>query len=119
MGERFKIDENLPREVQAVLVRSGHDAHSVHDERLGGCADDSILQACVKERRILVTLDLDFADARRYPASTHCGIWVLRPATQSARNAVSVLRGALALIEAEPTANRLWIAEPGRVRIRG
>jgi hypothetical protein len=30
-----------------------------------------------------------------------------------------VLKGALALVGDEPMVNRLWIVEPGRVRIRG
>jgi predicted nuclease of predicted toxin-antitoxin system len=118
MPARFKLDENLPRDAQALLVAAGHDAHSVNDERLAGHPDSRILDVCVNEDRVLVTLDLDFADIREYPPSSHRGIWVLRPATQSIENTLSALRGALALIGKEPTTNRLWIVEPSRVRIR-
>ncbi len=79
MENRFKLDENLPHDAQTLLVRAGHDAHTVHDEQLDGCPDDRILDACVKEIRILITLDLDFSDIRRYPPAAHHGIWVLRP----------------------------------------
>ena len=36
---RFKLDENMPAEAAGLLRDNGHDAHSVHDEGLGG-ADD-------------------------------------------------------------------------------
>lgn len=118
MSSRFKLDENLPRDAKALLVDAGHDVHSVNDERLGGRADLTILDVCVSEDRVLVTLDLDFADIRLYPPSSHRGIWILRPETQSIQNALSALGGALTLLDKESTANRLWIVEASRIRIR-
>jgi predicted nuclease of predicted toxin-antitoxin system len=118
MGARFKVDENLPREAQALLHSAGHDAQTVHDEGLVGHPDATILDVCLNEDRVLITLDLDFSDIRQYPPSSHRGIWVLRPETQSIENTLLVLKGALALVSDEPTAQRLWIVEPGRVRIR-
>lgn len=118
MTARFKVDENLPRGAQVLLVNAGHDAHSVNDESLGGSSDSRILDVCLREDRILVTLDLDFADIRDYPPSSHVGIWVLRPETQSIENTLGALRGAIALLSKEPTNKRLWIVEAGRVRIR-
>lgn len=118
MTVRFKVDENLPRDAQALLLTAGHDAHSVNDESLGGSSDSRILDVCLREDRILVTLDLDFADVRDYPPSSHVGIWVLRPETQSIESKLGALRGALALLGKEPTDKRLWIVEAGRVRIR-
>ena len=118
MAARFKVDENLPREAQALLLDSGHDAQTVHEERLVGNPDTKIFDVCLNEDRILVALDLDLSDIRQYPPSSHRGIWVLRPETQSIKNTLSVLKGALALVADEPTAGRLWIVEPGRVRIR-
>lgn len=118
MPARFKLDENLPRDAHALLVDAGHDAHSVTEEKLGGGSDHKVIEACLNEKRILVTLDLDFADIRLYPPSSHLGIWVLRPTTQSVENTLATLRGALSLLAIEPTDKRLWIVEPGRVRIR-
>ncbi len=118
MSARFKLDENLPREARVFLADAGHDAHSVSHERLGGGPDARALEACLNEDRILVTLNLDFADIRGYPPSSHRGIWVLRPATQSIENILAVLRGAVALSAKEPTDRRLWIVEETRVRIR-
>ncbi len=34
MPARFKLDENLPREAEALLRKAGHDVHTVLDELL-------------------------------------------------------------------------------------
>jgi len=114
---RFKLDENLPQDAEALFCSGGHDVDTVLGERLGGEGDPTVLAAAKSENRILVTLDLDFADIRSYPPSSSPGIWVLRPRSQSIENVLSLLKGALAVFDAEDPSNRLWIVEPGRVRI--
>jgi predicted nuclease of predicted toxin-antitoxin system len=117
MAGRFKLDENLPRDAEALIIEAGHEVETVLGERLGGGPDSDVFDAASAEDRILVTLDLDFADIRRYPPSNHPGIWVLRPRSQSIDNVLTLLKGALAVFETESAANQLWIVESGRVRI--
>ncbi len=118
MGLRFKLDENVPRDAQALLRDAGHDVQTVIEERLEGRSDVDVLDACLREARILVTLDLDFTDIRFHPPANHSGIWALRPPMQSITSILDLLRGALELAATEPTEKRLWIVEHGRVRIR-
>jgi predicted nuclease of predicted toxin-antitoxin system len=118
MSARFKLDENLPRDAEALLRNAGHDVHTVLAEQLGGNTDPRVFDASQAEDRILVTFDLDFSDIRAYPPASHAGIWVLRPETQSIANTLALLRSALQALEAEPTRGRLWIIEPGRARVR-
>jgi hypothetical protein len=77
-----------------------------------------LLDACRNESRLLIALDLDFADVRAHPPSGHAGIWVLRPHAQNIETILALLRGALALLPREPAERRLWIVEHDRVRIR-
>jgi predicted nuclease of predicted toxin-antitoxin system len=117
MPARFKLDENLPRDAEALLRKAGHDVQTVVDEHLAGSLDPGVFDASRKEERIFVTFDLDFSDIRLYPAASHKGIWVLRPHTQSIDNTLALLRGALVVLENESAHGRLWIVEPERVRI--
>ena len=117
MAVRFKLDENLPRDAQELLSELGHDVQTALEERLGGSADPEVLDASLDEKRVLVTLDLDFSDIRLYPPASHSGIWVLRPRTQSIDNTLALLRRALGILKTEQTERRLWIVEPGQVRI--
>jgi predicted nuclease of predicted toxin-antitoxin system len=118
MAVRFKLDENLPRDAAAFLRNAGHEIQTALEERLGGRADFLILDACRKERRILVTLDLGFGDIRLYSPTSHAGIWVLRPTLQGIESILELLHGALTLLKTEPSEKRLWVVEHGRVRIR-
>ena len=76
---RCKIDENIPIDAAQLLRASGHECDTVYDEALSGARDESVIGRCRFERRVLLTLDLDFADIRAYPPGEYHGIVVLRP----------------------------------------
>ena len=118
MAVRFKLDENLPRKAKVLLRDAGHDVQTVLKERLGGSADPKVIEACLTEGRVFITLDLDFSDIRVYPPAGNKGIWVLRPHTQSIDSTLTLLKGALSILETEQTESRLWVVERGQVRIR-
>lgn len=65
---RFKLDENLPVGAASLLNEHGYDAESVYDEHLVGRSDKVVSDVAQAEGRVLVTLDLDFADERRLSA---------------------------------------------------
>ena len=92
--------------------------HTVHEERLGGAADSLIIDRCRQERRVLITLDQDFADIRAYPPSESLGLIVLRPGVQSIEAVLRLLARTVPVLQNEPIANRLWIVEETRVRVR-
>ena len=75
---RIKLDENLPLQVAFELKTLGHDVHTAPEEGLSGCADQEIWEAAQREKRFLITQDLDFSDARRYSPGTHHGILLIR-----------------------------------------
>jgi predicted nuclease of predicted toxin-antitoxin system len=104
--------------MRALLQNAGHDVETVLHEHLGGKSDAKVLDACQAENRVLITFDLDLSDIRLYPPSSHNGIWILRPHTQSVNNTLALLRGALELTHIEAVHARLWIVEPDQVRIR-
>ena len=116
---KFKIDENLPVGLAQLLVNAGHEALTVFAQHLQGQNDSRIAQVCGREGRVLITLDLDFADMRTYPPRDYPGFIVLRVGTQDKPHILRVFERAIALIGVEPLENRLWIVEETRVRIRG
>ena len=116
---RAKLDENLPVEAAELLRTAGWECDSVYDEGLAGADDTEVAAACQAGARVLFSLDLDFADIRAYPPSEFVGIVVLRPVEPSRRQALELVRRVLPVLSAEWTEHRLWIVEPGRVRVRG
>lgn len=115
---KFKIDENLPAEVAEILARAGHDARTVFDEELTGQGDKTIAQVCQAEQRVLLSLDLDFADIRAYPPRDYVGIITVRSKRQDKRSVLELVEGVIKALEREPLVQKLWIVDEQRIRIR-
>jgi predicted nuclease of predicted toxin-antitoxin system len=115
---KFKLDENLSPSLAILFAASGHDAHSVVQQALGGQSDDRVIDVCNREQRALVTLDLGFSNILSYPPAAFAGIIVLRLSNQAHVSLKSALQSILELLPREPLAGRLWIVEDHKIRIR-
>lgn len=100
------------------LLVAGHEAVTVDDQQLVGSNDRDLSEICRPEGRVLVTLDLDFADIRTYPPENYPGLIVLRLGRQDKPHVLDIFRKLLKAIGREPLEGRLWIVEENRIRIR-
>jgi predicted nuclease of predicted toxin-antitoxin system len=114
---KVKLDENLGRRTIEVFTTAGHDVAIVLEQRLAGAPDHEVLEVCVNEGRVLVSLDLDFANPLRFDPAPTAGIAVLRVPDLPGRS--DLLRAATVLCDrmgrAEIT-GRLWVVDHTRVR---
>jgi len=116
---KFKIDENLPAETANLLEQVGYNATTVHGQHLTGSMDQDIASACRSEQRVLITLDLDFADIRTYPPKEYPGLIVLRVKRQDKFTILNVVTRLIKLLPTEDIQGRLWIVDEKRVKVRG
>jgi len=75
---KIKLDENLPLGLAATLQHLGHSVHTTPEEGVAGESDAVIWEACKREKRFLITQDLDFSDLRRFAPGSHSGILLIR-----------------------------------------
>ena len=115
---KFKIDENLPAEAAVVLRQSGFIADTVGDEQLSGSDDEVVVTASRSEDRVLVTLDLDFANIRAYPPGEHSGIIVLRLKCQDKATVLGYMRRLASALAKRKPDGELWIVDGNRIRFR-
>ncbi len=115
---RFKLDENLPVEMVALLRESGHDATTILEQDMGGELDPDVAAVCQREARALVTFDTDVADIRAYPPEEYAGLLVFRLRQQDKPSVLGVLQRLLPLLNRETITGQLWIVEENRVRVR-
>jgi hypothetical protein len=114
---RFKLDENLPAEIVELLGSHGHQVATVLEEGLSGEDDERIAEKARAEQRGIITADVDFANVRSYPPAQYAGIIVLRPRPQGRRALLALARELPPLLRSQSPAGKLWIVEPGRLRI--
>ena len=67
---------------------------------------------------MLLTVDLDFADLRRYPPGSHPGIIVFRPSHYGPLAVNQFIDGFVRDNELESFTGCLVVVEPKRIRIR-
>lgn len=115
---KFKIDENLPAEIKADLVASGHDAETVVDEGLAGTADSVLIRCTQQESRILLTMDKGIADIRAYPPRQYAGIVLLRPTALGRGAVLEFTRRQLPAILSAELQGKLLVVSDAGIRIR-
>jgi len=115
---KLKLDENLSRHLKPILNNLGHNTLTVADEDLLSRPDTEIAAMSAKEGRILLTLDVEFADLRKYPPGTHPGIILFRPSSFSPLAVNKFIVGFVRLKDLKKFESCVAIVEPKRIRIR-
>ena len=115
---RLKLDENLSRHLKPVLTDLGHDVLTAADENLLSRPDTEVAAASIKEGRMLFTLDVEFADLRKYPPGTHPGIILFRPTSCGPLTVNKFIADFVRSANLEELASSVAIVDPTRVRVR-
>lgn len=114
---RIKLDENLGRSIAELFRSASHDVATVYEQDLTSAPDPWIFNACLKESRALVTLDLDFANPQRFDPSGSSGVAVLRvPTLPGGGDLHDGCQMLITTLEQDEISGQLWIVERTRVR---
>ena len=114
---RFKLDENFDPRLAPLVAEGAHETDTVRGEGMSGADDDSVYAACRESGRVLVTLDLDFSNPFRFPPAPTEGIIVVRPPRPVLPLIRATLASTLPELKARQLRGKLWIVEPGRIRV--
>src|SRR3989441_11486530 len=107
---RFKLDENLPRELGDDRRRLGHDPDSIVEEGLSGAKDRTVLQAARTAGRVLLTLDKRIASLLQHPVHEHAGVVLFRPDTAGGRAGSSLVWARLSALLEMGRSRRLTVS---------
>ena len=115
---KIKLDENLSRHLKDPLSEQGHDVSTALEEGLLGKVDIEVGEAAKGEDRIIFTLDLDFADLRKFPPGAHPGVILFRPRSMGPLAVSHFVLKFSQETELTTLARCLAVVEPHRIRVR-
>ena len=114
---RFLVDENLPFSLIRLLRDAGHDTFDVAASPLRSSPDERLWMLAARERRILITKDLDFPfpHIRPYPP----GLILIRvPDTFTGEQITRLFSKVLKASKPKDFEGRITVVLPGRTRVR-
>jgi predicted nuclease of predicted toxin-antitoxin system len=88
----IKLDENLSRHLKDQLLPLGHNVSTAFEEGLLGKVDVDVSAAAKGEDRMVFTLDLDFADLRKFPPGSHPRNYFVQTAEHGANGGQRICR---------------------------
>ena len=115
---KLKLDENLSRHLKPVLSALGHDARTAADEGLLSRPDSEIARAARDENRILLTLDVEFADLRKYPPGSHPGVILFWPFSLSPVSVNQFIADFIQHTDLDTLASCVAVVDPVHTRVR-
>ena len=112
---KLKLDENLGESVRRRLTLAEHDVSTIVDQQMAGATDAVVYRTCTDEGRVLVTLDLDFANPLVFDPRPTAGIIVLRLPRMHGPSEVAAVLDQLVIVASDrDVEGTLWI-----VSVRG
>lgn len=112
---KLKLDENLSRRLKPILQALSHDVTTAADEGLLSQPDTAEAK---REGRMLMTLDLEFGDLRKYPPGDHPGIMLFRPRSFGPLAVNRFIAEFIRDAELQSLAGCVVVVDPSRVRVR-
>ena len=115
---KLKLDENLSRHLKPSLLTLQYDVSTAAEEGLLSQPDPVVGAAAKSEERMLLTLDLEFADMRKYAPGNHPGVVLFRPRSFGPLTVNRFVEDFVRENDLEPFRGCIVIVEPARVRVR-
>ncbi|MBI2339932.1 MAG: DUF5615 family PIN-like protein [Deltaproteobacteria bacterium] len=114
---KFKLDENIGSRGHDLLRKAGHEVSTVRDQKLTSAGDKKLIEVCRKEKRGLVTLDMEFGNPLLFDPSKYSGIAVIKlPPKPSHQNLLDAVGSLIAGLASDDLSGKLWIVQPDRIR---
>jgi len=117
---KFLLNSNISHETAQFLNSLGCDAKTAAHFSLSKAEDEKIAEKAIREKRILVTFDLDFGEMFYFSKNVDFWVIVLRLRDQTVESVNKNMKWILEkkVLEDKNTKNALMIVEEGRIRIR-
>jgi len=113
---KFLIDADCPRSIGDTIKKAGHEVLDIRDIK-PNAPDKEIYELIKSKSLILITRDTDFGNILRYPASSNCGIILLRVHLLPVKEIIAIINDLVARVPEAKLLGSITIVQKGRYRI--
>lgn len=115
---KFKLDENIPISAISLITEFGYsDIESVYSEQIAGIGDMGLRDVCLKEQRILITLDNDFTNRILHPKGSYYGVILIKSKSQGKKAILEILQKLMDIFEIEKVIDNVITFDGLTIRI--
>ncbi len=115
---RFLLEMNLSSDVAVWLRAQGHDAVHLRERGLQQLRDAAVFAKAAREKRVVLTFDLDFADLAAAAGKARVGVILFRLRSPQTARIVTRLQAILTAAAQALEDGAVVIVEDARLRIR-
>ena len=116
---KFFLDTNIPYSALKIFEELGLESAHARDAGLSRAGDKEIADYAKKNGSIMITKDLEFANAKLFPSGSHEGLIIIRlPTFFKASQFVNVLQDFLSSVNINDLKQSVAIVKIGKYRIR-
>lgn len=115
---KFLADMGISPATVAWLNQQGHDAKHLSEERLHKLSDREIFDKADREKRIVLTTDLDFGEIAVSTASTKISVLIFRQEDRTPTSINQYLEKVINTAKADLEKGSIITVQEGRIRIR-
>lgn len=115
---RLFADECVYAVTTNTLRNWGHDVLTAQEAGLSGHADEDLLAFATTEKRILISIDLDFSNIRHYLPASHSGIVILKIRPTTVNSVHTILHQFIAGTSEADVQRSLVIVDRNKYRVR-
>jgi len=100
------------------LRNLGHDVFDIKEQKLDGTEDIEIFQMAVNLKRVLLSMDKDFANIIKYPPESHSGIIVLKLYKLTVEAATKIFLDSFQALDSHDVIGNTVIIDKNKTRVR-
>ena len=112
---KILIDADCPRSIGKVLKDSGHKVIDIRDIKANS-SDQEIYELIKRKSFIFITRHTDFGNILRYPATSNCGIILLRTYLLSVSEITTIIKDFFSRVTEKQLLGGIAVIQKGRCR---
>ena len=114
---KFKLDENLGKQILKLFRENKLDACTVAEQDLCSSSDTELYDVCRTEGYCIVTMNKDFASILNFPPRHSRGIVVIRQRRgDGAESVFDAVRLFIRALKQSSPEGKLWIVDGNKIR---